>query len=246
MTDRERTWLLEEKYGGEECLEFFRDLKRLESGEPLAYIIGWVDFLGCRIDLSQRTLIPRTETEWWTERVLLEMKNRNPGHIRILDLFSGSGCIGVALAKHLPYARVDCADISPEAVEQIRINAEYNGVTERIHAISSDVFSNISGTYDYIVANPPYIDAAHQSTLDRSVVDHEPHEALFATAEGLGYIRILIEASRAHLNPGGTVVCEFGEKQKAAVEKLLKISGWSSEFWKDQYGKWRVAKFSIA
>lgn len=242
--NREHEWLLKEKYGGKECTEFFDDLKRLESGEPLAYVIGWVGFLGCRIDLSKRPLIPRPETEWWVERVIQKSKVKSQ-HAKILDLFSGSGCIGVALAKHLPSVTVDCADVSPAAIEEIRINAELNGVTDRVRAIASDVFSGIPGTYDLILANPPYIDPNIRETLERSVLDYEPHEALFAT-DGLEYIRLIVEQCDEHLEQGGSVCVEFGPNQKEDIERLLDKSGWQYEFWKDQYDRWRVMKLNLA
>lgn len=237
--NRERAWLLKEKYGGKECPEFFEDLERLKSGEPLAYVIGWVDFLGCRIDLSRRPLIPRPETEWWVEKAISRESQAAKKAIRVLDLFSGSGCIGIALAKHLPDAQVDCADIGKKYIEQIAINARLNGVSRRVRPIVSDVFSNITGTYDLILANPPYIPLKLKETLDVSVTRYEPSEALFAE-NGVSFINTLIEQSRDYLNPGGIVYVEFGADQKREIEMRLQHSHWDSELWKDQYGRWRV------
>ncbi|MEX2008271.1 MAG: RsmD family RNA methyltransferase, partial [Candidatus Spechtbacterales bacterium] len=127
-SERERSWLLAEKYHGEETPDFFADVERLKEGEPLAYVIGTVPFLGCTIDLSYRPFIPRPETEWWLEKALTVIKERTPNatSLRLLDVFSGSGAIGVAAARHLPGAHVDFSEQDPRLVKQIKKNIALN------------------------------------------------------------------------------------------------------------------------
>jgi release factor glutamine methyltransferase len=246
--DKEAHWLLSEKYGGKECPEYRADIARLKSGEPLAYIIGWTDFLGCKIDLSKHPLIPRPETEFWTERVIKETSlfTSDNSSLRILDLFAGSGCIGVALLKHLPQVMVDFGERDEELYEQIQMNIIKNEIDpNRARIITSDVFSDIPERYDIIVANPPYIDPLKKSTVQESVLAHEPDSALFADDGGLAFIKELIDEAPQHLNAGSTTYIEFGEKQKAAVEKLSSGNTWTTRFWKDQYDKWRVIKLTL-
>lgn len=259
---KEIKWLLNEKYSGKETPKYFADLKRLEAGEPLAYVIGWVDFLGCRIDLSMRPLIPRPETEFWVEKAISAIQTnyhsfsdrQNYGSskngavtggrgatVKILDLFSGSGCIGVALLKHLPNAVVDFGEKDPRLCKQIKKNLTLNNIDPaRACVTATDVFSRISGTYDLILANPPYIDPSYKFTVQDSVLVHEPHRALFAKDNGLFFIKKLLGEASSHLYPNGTMCVEFGHSQKSAIAKLAQSMGWKSKFMKDQFGRWRA------
>lgn len=236
---KERAWLLAEKYAGRETPEFFADLERLAQGEPLAYVIGWVDFLGARIDLSLRPLIPRPETEWWTERLIAQVReiHRNDAPLRILDLFSGSGAVGIAFAHAFPNASIICTDISPRAIEEIRINAAQNQCADRVQTIASDVFSSVSGAFDVITANPPYIDPNHTETVERSVLDWEPREALFADDHGLAIIvRTLQDVSR-YMNSGAVFGMEFGSGQEHAITELVCQRAFSiAQIENDQFG----------
>lgn len=244
--NKETSWLLREKYSGKETPAFIADLKRLQRGEPLAYVIGWVEFLGAKIDLSERPLIPRPETEWWVENVIAEIargrSNVGNERIKILDLFAGSGCIGVALLKHLTNARVDLGEKDSNFCAQIRKNLRLNRLSKRACVIETDVFSNVDGKYDRIFANPPYIDRAKKGTVQKSVLKHEPHEALFAKERGLFFFRKLLREARAHLVPEGVLYAEFGIGQKSALARLARARGWDAKFHKDQYGKWRYVE----
>lgn len=243
---KERAWLLAEKYAGQETPEFFADLERLAQGVPLAYVIGWVDFLGARIDLSEHPLIPRPETEWWTERLIAKLAaERGPDAVlRILDLFAGSGAIGIALARALPHAAIVSADIADRAIRAIRMNAERNGCANRVEVVESDLFASIRGTFDVIVANPPYIDPAHPETIEASVLAHEPHEALFGGEGGLAIIERFLAESPGYLADDGILAMEFGKGQEHAIAGLAAALPFATvEIANDQYGipRWILA-----
>lgn len=241
---KEKNWLLQEKYGGQETPEFFEDVKRLESGEPIDYLIGFFDFLGCKIDLSFRPLIPRTETEWWVEKAISQMEPTAPH--RILDIFAGSGCIGIALLKHLPNASVDFGEKESRFVAQIEKNLQLNDIApNRARVFESDVFSNIPKIkYDFIFANSPYISRKKIENVQKSVLDHEPHGALFAEDDGLFYIKRLLNEAPQFLAPNGKMFIEFDSWQKEKIESYCQGSTLTVGFWKDQYGQWRVAVLS--
>ncbi len=273
--------LLDLKYKGNKSPNYYKDLKRLESGEPLDYIIGWTEFLNCKIDLSQRPLVPRNETEFWVSKSicscrpacrqgrpcachlatgqakdlkLQENTTTATSSPKILDLFSGSGCIGIALLKHLPNATVHFADNEDKCLKQIQINLDLNTIQpNQYQIIKSDIFSNITSNYNYIFANPPYV--AEQTKQQKSsrtpirdqkriytdqVLKYEPRQALLAGPEGLKYIRPFLEQAQQHLKPDGEVFMEFSPEQKKAINKILKNNNYTEwQFYKDQYKKTR-------
>lgn len=243
--NREARWILEEKYQRIQTPEFFADLKRLEAGEPVDYIIGFVEFAGCRIGLLRHPLIPRPETEYWTQEVIKELRSVFSANeeIRCLDLFSGSGCVGIALLKHLPNATVDFADIDEGCLTQIEENLIQNTIdTTRARIFASDVFSSIPAQrYHLITANPPYINPAHSAgRVAKSVKNFEPHRALFAGEEGYEYIRRVLAETENFLLPGGRLYLEHDDIQKEKITELLHEYGYSKfSFHKDQFGKWR-------
>ena len=243
-TDKRQKWLLEEKYGGKTSPQYEADVARLHEGEPLDYIIGKTNFLGCTIDLQKRPLIPRTETEYWTEKVIKEVLRKDERPLKILDIFSGSGCIGIAIAKYVPYASVTLSDISPHNIEQIKTNIALNRINEkRMTVIRSDMFEHIEGTFDYIFANPPYIAENRTEQVGRSVLDYEPHEALFASNNGLFYIKRLLKETPLHLKPGGCMFIEFDSWQKDILNVFLDALRpvYTKRVWHDdQYEKPRM------
>lgn len=223
---KEISWLLKEKYNGSPSEKFYKDVVRLKAGEPVDYVIGFAEFLGCKIDLSKRPLIPRVETEYWVREAIKEMKGR-----RILDMFAGSGCIGIAILRHVKNAKVDFADK----------HKYFNSP----NFIKSDIFSNIRGKYDYIFANPPYIPKTRKKKLPKSVVNFEPKQALFGGKNGLYFIKRFLCQARAHLNKNGKIFIEFDSPQKKEIEKLIKKFGYKNfQFHHDQFGKWRWVAIS--
>jgi len=175
----ERQWLLKEKHHGVESPAFLDDLKRLTDGEPLAYIIGYVPFLDATIHLDSHPLIPRAETEFWTEGIIAEIKTFSRS-IRVLDLCAGSGAIGVAVLKAISNTYVDFAEIDTAHHPTIQKNISALKIdSARTHIFSGDLFERIvpNQQYDYILTNPPYINPSLRSRTEKSVLAHEPHRA---------------------------------------------------------------------
>ncbi|MBI2113194.1 MAG: methyltransferase, partial [Candidatus Wildermuthbacteria bacterium] len=156
MQKREAEWILKEKYQGVMTPEAVLDIAKLKQGEHVDYIIGFTEFLGCKIDLSKRPMIPRPETEYWVEKAIQELWKSRSASVWCLDLFAGSGCIGIAVLGHIPFARVDFGEKEKKFADQIKINATLNRIDrKRYRVFQSDVFSKIPYKYDYIFANPP-------------------------------------------------------------------------------------------
>lgn len=248
MMNKERAWLLRDKYHGIETPEFFADLKKIDDGEPVDYVIGFSTFLGCRIDLSFRPLIPRTETEYWVEKAIEELKKAFgvDAKLHVLDVFSGSGCIGIAVLKKFPNAHVDFADIDNTALLQIKKNLELNSINPNRYSIyKSDVFDGIpTGTiYDAVFANPPYVSKESKKKMTDSVLAYEPHRALFSGEDGLDLIRIVLKAIRPFLAKTSYIFLEHDDEQVSSIESILTGTQFTEyEFHKDQFGLSRWAQ----
>jgi release factor glutamine methyltransferase len=162
---------------------------------------------------------------------------------KCLDIFSGSGCVGVAILANTQDCETKCdfADKEKNALSQIKINLKKNFIKpSRYKIIKSDVFKNIKDKYDFIFANPPYIPTTRKNKIQKSVLKYEPKKALFGGKDGLAFIKKFLSQAKSHLNPGGKIYMEFDYIQKRDIEKMIKKYNYNDyEFHKDQYGKWR-------
>jgi len=234
-------WLIRDKYAGKINDKLGEDIIRLKKGEPIDYVIGWKSFLNCRIDLSERPFIPRPETEYWTEKAISEIKKRRK-KVAVADIFSGSGCIGLAVLRNAKNTKVDFIEKNPKFIKQIKINLRRNRISsKRYRVIASDIFEKTKGKYDFILANPPYV--AKNDSVEKRVREFEPKEALFAGTKGLKIIGKFLREVPRYLRPAGEVWMEFGYGQKKAIESLLKKNNWKKyEFLRDQYGRYRFLR----
>lgn len=202
---------------------------RILAGEPLAYLLGEWEFYGLKLYVDKHVLIPRDDTCAVTSLAVKKglFLDQNP---RILDLCTGSGCIGLAVASRVKDARVTLADISREALAVARKNILRNHLSGRVTCIQADALEKPSaflGKFDMIVSNPPYITTAEMGSLPVSVRDYEPHLALHGGDDGLKFYRAIADHYRAALKPGGCLCLEFGMGQGDAVCDILESNGYT-------------------
>jgi release factor glutamine methyltransferase len=195
-----------------------RDLvRRRGQGEPLQHLLETVEFCGRIFLCDKRALVPRPETEELVE--LLKSKIQNPKS-RILDVGTGSGVIALAMASHFPEADVAAIDISDDALSLAHENAERLGLSGRVNFQSGNLFTNLSGAFDLIVANLPYVASGDAPNLAREVL-HDPAVAVFAGESGDELIRKLIDAARKYLRPGAMLALEIGNNQAETLIAYL-------------------------
>lgn len=200
----------------------------LLTGKPVQYVTGETEFYGLSLHVSSDVLIPRPETEELVEWIIAENKERN---ISILDIGTGSGCISIALAKHLPAANVYGVDISQQALDVAQSNAAALHATvdfSQLDILSGAAKKHIR-KYDVIVSNPPYVCESEKPAMHKNVLDFEPPQALFVPDnDPLLYYRAIADFAQLHLLPEGTVYFEINEKMGEQVEKLLKEKGFKN------------------
>ncbi len=214
--DSDRAWLL--AHDGDALTEASADACRQFSlrraaGEPLAYIVGYKDFFGLQFSVDSRVLVPRPDTETLVQWVLdVTQGTISPD---ILDLGTGSGAVGIAIAHHLK-CRVTATDFSPDALAVASQNAAQLGAD--VQFIQSNWFEKVSGHYHVIASNPPYIASAD---IHLAALTYEPLSALAASRDGLSDIRQIVEHAPGRLLPGGWLLLEHGYDQATAVRGLL-------------------------
>lgn len=198
--------------------------RRRADGTPLQHLLGTVPFGDLEIITDQRALIPRPETEFLCEHLVQRAGNHPPA--RVLDMACGSGCIGLYLAHAWSPAasQVTLADISEDALDLARLNASRLALAHAV-LVRSDLFEKITGTFDLIVSNLPYIPSAEIPTLSREV-RRDPLLALDGGEDGLDLVRRLLEAAPKFLAPHGQIVLELGQHQPPIVAAILGNSGW--------------------
>lgn len=237
--DNDKSWLLDEKYSGIPCRSYYDDLARLEAGEPLAYVIGHVPFLGCQIWLDSHPLIPRPETEFWVEKAIAAIATTNIAHPTVLDLCAGSGCVGVAVGKAVPGATITFAEIDPAHLPTIEKNCRQNTSMGQ-NIVESNLFQNITEKFNFILSNPPYIDPSLDRT-QASVKNFEPHLALYGGNGGSELIETIIKEATAHLHPHGQLWLEHEPEQTTTIHSLGTRAGFYVSTHPDQYGTERYS-----
>lgn len=211
---------------------------------PEEYKNGFKNFLGQKIDLSKFPFIPREETEYWTHIAIKEISEKSD--ISCLDLFSGSGCIGLAILKNTN-ANCDFGEKEDDFIEQIKINIKLAKISENKYSVfKTDIFSGIKKKYDYILANPPYIAEERISEVGKDVLFFEPKIALFSGNDGLDIIIEFLNEAKKHLNEKGIIFLEFNPEQEQQIDIILKKNDYSSwNFFCDQFGLIRFVRIAL-
>lgn len=229
--------------GADEAVALEAALARRLAGEPVARILGAWEFWGLPFRLGPDTLVPRPDTEILVEVALAAVPDRR-APLRCLDLGTGTGCILTALLSEMPQACGVGLDRSEGALRVARDNAAANGLGERANFVVGDWCDAVEGTFDLVVANPPYIAHDVIATLDREVRAHDPATALDGGVDGLDAYRRILDGAGARLASGGTLVLEIGYDQAAAVQDLARAAGYRERgLARDLAGHDRVLSF---
>ena len=191
----------------------FRDwVARHAEGEPVAYLVGHKEFFSIKFNVDDRVLIPRPETEHLVTEAIDAIREMQEEHPTILDVGTGSGCVAIAICKHAPQTRIIACDLSAAALEIAQKNAERLEVQDRIEFIQSDLLTSVKEPpeFNLIVSNPPYIGLSEKENIDTSVINYEPHLALFSTGpQGTETIFHLIQQAAPRLRGGGLLMFEI-------------------------------------
>ena len=211
------------------CAQMDMAVYRLMQGEPIAYVLGQWDFYGMTLEVTPQVLIPRDDSCAVTELAIKKtlFLDTSP---RILDLCTGSGCIGLAIAQRVKDARITLGDISDDALAVAKRNIKKQKLSGRVSCMKVDALSAppaFLGKFDLIVSNPPYITARDMQSLPRSVKEYEPHLALFGGEDGLDFYRSISEKFSAALKPGGYLCFEYGMEQGDDVCRILESNGYT-------------------
>jgi HemK-like putative methylase len=225
------------KHKGKETPELLEDIRKMTEGEAFEYLLGEVDFCGAKVDLSLRPMIPRPETEFWVRAAIEEMlSTRREFVLRVLDLFSGSGNVGLAVLKNIPEATVDFIEYDPKLKEQIEKSIINNNVKKlRTRVITGDTWDGAAGTYDVIFAVPPYVPPQMKEEVMKELSAEEPL-SFFDKEDGYYYHKQVLSRAQEFLKDGGTLYLEFDITQHEQIEKLALEYGFTTyRFLKDPY-----------
>jgi release factor glutamine methyltransferase len=208
---------------------YLRLLERRAAGEPVQYLTGHQEFYGLDFTVTPDVLIPRPETEFLIEQVLKIVDNQKLDQPLIVDVGTGSGCIAVTLAVNIPNARLITTDVSAGALNVARNNAAKHRVIDRIEFLEGDLLGplanrGLEASVDIIVSNPPYVDEALKSSIQREVREWEPHAALFGGADGIDFYRRLLNDCLGFLKIGGYLVVEIGYGQLEVIKRMVETS----------------------
>lgn len=239
LSDLELLTRWEEELSEEEERRFRTLWQERQSGKPVAYILGFKEFMGMTFKVTENTLIPRPDSEIVVEEALRLIREKH--YETVLDLCCGSGALGLSIARILEFTNVTLSDINKEALKVTGENARNLGVESRVQCVESDLFLHLPQRFDLIISNPPYISAADMEELPRSVKAFEPELALYGGTSGLDFYQSITANAREHLQEGGAVVFEIGYDQRHEVEKMLTNHGFGEiKTIKDLSGKDRA------
>lgn len=213
---------LEDDLSEEQVSGYEIALKKRAEHIPLQYIVGETEFMGLRFKVNSSVLVPRQDTETLVEEAL---KVIEPG-MKVLDLCTGSGCIIISILHNIVNVEGDAVDISRQALNVAIENAKLNDVV--VNFERSDLFDNVTGTYDVIVSNPPYIPTAQVLKLMPEVQNFEPMEALDGKEDGLFFYRRIIQECGAYLKKNGKILFEIGHDQGVMVSGMLRAAGFKN------------------
>jgi len=231
------------------CVQIREAIERRVRREPVYRILGHREFYGLDLQLSPATLEPRPDTEILVDHVLTYLRRivAENGRARILDLGTGTGAIALALLKEIPQAVAVGTDISQDALSIARRNAHLNGVADRFETVQSAWFENVTGLFDIIVSNPPYIPTAVVADLEPEVRNYDPAAALDGGEDGLEAYRAIAKKAGDFIRPGGIVAVEIGYDQKDAVSYIFeKVDFFLQGAFRDYGGNDRVLLFAQA
>jgi release factor glutamine methyltransferase len=237
VTGRSRAQLaLASELSDEERRRFDDLVARRESGEPLQYLEGTVDFGPLTLRIDRRALIPRPETERLWEEAVRSLGQAGPGTV-IVDVGTGSGCLALALKHAFGEARIIGVDTSEDALALAKENADLTGLdVELLHGDLFEPVRHLEGRIDLVVSNPPYV--AEGAALAAEIADHEPHRALYAGPEGTEMLARIADEAFWMVGVGGWVLCEIGDGQAEAALGLF--SGFDREVRPDLAGRDRI------
>jgi release factor glutamine methyltransferase len=231
-----------------QLLQWETVLAQLKEQKPIQYILGETEFYGLPFYVSEHTLIPRPETEELVEWIIVNSQNRkfaNP--LKILDIGTGSGCIGIALAKNIPKASVFAIDVSEKALAIAKRNAKRNGVEITLQTLNILDVEDLTEKFDIIVSNPPYVRQLEKKEMLKNVLDYEPHLALFvADDDALVFYRKIAELACKHLTEKGQLYFEINQYLGKEMIALLEQYHFKNiELKKDIYGNDRMVSCSL-
>lgn len=205
---------LDEQVDEEKATLYKKEVEAMANNKPLQYVIGKVNFYGSEFVVNEKVLIPRFETEELVENTINKINEMFPKqNIKILDIGCGSGVIGLTLKKFFPESEVTLVDISKDALEVAKENAERLNLS--VNFIESDVFQNVYDIYDVIISNPPYI--MDDEEIEDIVRDNEPHIALYAGKDGLDCYKKIMQDIKRHLNNKYLISFEIGRYQAPSI-----------------------------
>lgn len=233
----------EKELSPSELDKFQEALARLQQQEPIQYILGETEFFGLSFKVNRSVLIPRPETEELVEWILEDRKQENQQPLRILDIGTGSGCIAISLARHLPMAEVTAMDVSEEALAVAKENAERNGL--KLNFLQMDILQteSLGQSFDLIVSNPPYVRELEKEQMSPNVLENEPGLALWVKDEDpLLFYRKITQLAQKSLSPQGFLYFEINEAFGRETEQLLIQNSFRTSLKKDIFGKDRMLK----